>query len=56
MDLTKIESPLPGMPWKYRFYLDFLGSQHDDAPRRALAHLAEITTELRVLGSYPRGV
>ncbi|HOA24405.1 MAG TPA: prephenate dehydratase [Aggregatilineales bacterium] len=57
VDLTKIESrPLPGMPWKYRFYLDFLGSQHDDAPRRALAHLAEITTELRVLGSYPRGV
>lgn len=57
IDLTKIESrPLPGLPWKYRFYLDFLGRAHDERSQRALAHLSEMTTELRVLGSYPRGV
>lgn len=57
IDLTKIESrPLPGSPWQYRFYLDFIGSQHDEVGRRALDHLNEMATELRVLGTYPRGV
>lgn len=57
VDLSKIESrPLPDVPWKYRFYMDFLGSQYDDVARRALDHLTEMTTELRVLGSYPRSV
>lgn len=56
VDLTKIESrPIPGSPWKYRFYLDFVGSQHDGPGKRALNHLAEMTTELRVLGTYPKG-
>lgn len=57
VDLTKIESrPQPDTPWQYRFYMDFLGSQYDDVVRRALSHLTEMTTELRVLGSYPRSV
>jgi prephenate dehydratase len=57
VDLTKIESrPFPGFPWKYRFYLDFIGRQDQPPGSLALAHLSEITVELRLLGTYPRGI
>lgn len=57
VDLSKLESrPIPGSTWEYHFYLDFIGSQHRGAGQRALAHLGETATELRVLGTYPRGV
>ncbi len=57
IDLTKIESrPLQGKRWQYFFYIDFAGSVHEPHCNNALNHLQEITTFLRVLGSYPRGV
>ena len=56
LDLFKIESrPLVGHPGQYVFYLDVAGAAHAPAVRRALSHLSEITTELQVLGTYPKG-
>ena len=55
IDLTKIESrPLKGVPWQYIFYVDFAGSLQDEVCRRAVEHLREMTTFVRVFGSYPR--
>ncbi len=57
IDLTKIESrPLQGKRWQYFFYIDFIGCITEERSKNALNHLQEITTYLRVLGSYPKGV
>ncbi len=57
IDLTKMESrPLQGKRWQYFFYIDFAGSQEEERCKNALSHLGEVTTYLRVLGSYERGV
>ena len=54
LDLTKIESrPLRKKAWEYYFYLDFMGHVDDEAAKNAIAHLREITTFLKILGSYP---
>ena len=56
LDLFKIESrPLVGSPGNYLFYLDVGGAAGDEPVDRALDHLAEIASYLKVLGSYPRG-
>lgn len=56
IDLVKIQSrPQKGQAWQYLFYLDFVG-RADEAPgANALNHLQEITSFLKVLGTYPRG-
>jgi prephenate dehydratase len=55
IDLSKMESrPLRGRPWEYLFYLDFIGNVKEERCRKALDHLAEVTTFLRVLGCYKR--
>ena len=56
LDLFKIESrPLVGSPGNYLFYLDLQGSLATEEVRRALDHLGELTSYLKVLGSYPLG-
>jgi prephenate dehydratase len=56
IDLCKIESrPLRNKPWQYMFYLDFSGNMEAPECRNAIRHLEEITTFIKVLGSYPSG-
>ena len=54
LNLTKIESrPKPDTPFEYIFYVDFEGNVDRKTTQAALRDLAEVTTFLTVLGSYP---
>ena len=54
VNVTKLESrPVPDTPFQYRFYLDLEGHAGDDPVRTALEEARALTTELRVLGTYP---
>jgi chorismate mutase/prephenate dehydratase len=54
VNLAKLESrPIPESPFKYRFYLDVDGNAGRDPVRGALAEVAPLTKEMRVLGTYP---
>ncbi len=56
INLFKIESrPLVGSPGDYLFYFDVSGAADDPVVHRALDHLGELTSYLKILGSYPRG-
>ena len=56
VNLLKIESrPLNGKPWEYAFYLDFEGHLGQQNCTRAIDHLKESATFVRILGSYSQG-
>ena len=56
LNLTKIESrPKPHTPFEYVFYVDFEGNVDRETTQAALGDLEEVTTFLKVLGSYPIG-
>ena len=53
LSLAKIESrPIHGKPWEYYFYADVIGCLRETAFQNAIRHLEELTTSVRVLGSY----
>lgn len=53
IDLARIEShPIPGAPWRYRFFLDLRAGASEPRCERAIEHLAEMVTELSILGTY----
>ncbi len=55
VNLSKIESrPIPGEPWKYRFYLDLEGHCASKELSAALEEVRTLSSQLRVLGSYPK--
>jgi len=56
INLLKIESrPLLGRPWEYLFYVDFAGHLNESRIVKALDHLGELTSFLRLLGCYRSG-
>lgn len=55
LNLSKLESrPSRAKAWQYHFYLDLDAPATDPVAQEALTALAEHTSFLRVLGSYPR--
>ena len=53
LNLTKLESrPIPGKPFRYRFYLDVEGHASSEAFRAALEAAAPHAAELILLGTY----
>lgn len=57
ISLSRIESrPQPQGRWEYVFFVDIEGHQSEPHVARALARVAERTSMLRVLGSYPHAV
>ena len=56
INLLKIESrPLRQGSWQYWFYLDFEGSMQEEACVKAIGHLEEISSFVKILGSYEKG-
>ena len=56
VNLTKIESrPHKGKAWDYIFFLDLEGHHTDTNLAAALEAFHEVCSDLKLLGSYPRG-
>jgi prephenate dehydratase/chorismate mutase len=56
LNLSKLESrPVPGLPLRYRFYVDLDGHSGSQEIESALTELRGIVADLRSLGTYPRG-
>ena len=57
INVDRIESrPIKGKPWEYYFWIDFSGHVKDEKCRKAIEDLKYQTEEVKILGSYPRGV
>jgi len=57
IDLTRVETrPSLSGTWNYVFFIDFLGHIESAKVQTALTTIAQNASELKILGSYPRGV
>lgn len=57
VDMTRLESrPSPSGNWTYVFFIDFVGHVSQQNVQDALAAIKETAVEVKVLGSYPKGV
>lgn len=57
VDMTRIESrPSRSGAWNYVFFIDCTGHQQEPRIQTMLAELGERAAEMKVLGSYPKGV
>lgn len=57
IDLTRVETrPSPTGAWNYVFFIDFTGHKQDEPVRKALEEVAKGVSDLKILGSYPKGV
>ena len=57
VSMSRIESrPSKQGKWDYVFFIDIDGHKDDENVSRALRFLARVTTQLKVLGSYPKSV
>jgi len=55
VNLTKIQSsPIVGKEWEYRFFVDFV-VQGNLGWQQALDAIQPLTTEMKILGVYPKG-
>lgn len=56
VNMSKLESrPRQGGDWEYVFWMDLDAGVDEPALKDALHALKAVTSELRILGSYPRG-
>ncbi|MGB0361033.1 MAG: prephenate dehydratase [Endozoicomonas sp.] len=57
IDLTRVETrPSRSGVWNYVFFVDFEGHQDDPVVQKVLKRLGDRANDLKVLGSYPKGV
>lgn len=57
ISLTRIETRPAGQGgWSYLFYIDFEGHSDDAGVQQVIAELEQHSTELKLLGSYPKAV
>ena len=57
LDLTRVETrPSLSGTWNYVFFIDFIGHAQEENVQSTLASIAKNASELKVLGSYPKGV
>ena len=54
LNMTKIESrPSKRKAWEYLFFVDCEGHMEDHRLSKAISHLSEHCSYVKVLGSYP---
>jgi len=57
IDLTRVETrPSKVGAWNYVFFIDFAAHAENDKVKEALAEISQRVSDIKILGSYPKGV